>query len=489
VSMKAELKRFVNTDLNSWLFFISYTVYLFVSIINTSFFVVDYQFAMGTKLLILSILLLICKEIINTPRSTKEKLGVLLGFAFLLVINFTIGDVVTDSVTWIVVFIICARDIDFEKVVKLTIVVSSILLAVIVFSSFAGIIQNHFDSYVARPRHWVGFRYASFGPTLLFNISALVVYIRKEKLGKLELLILGPANVALFILTNSRLPFYLTILVMVFAYLSQYRTIPADKLKPLWMFLVISPLIFGAVCLWAGYHYDPNVTKWANLNATLSGRLRLEYTSLTTRGVKWWPRAFPMSTDGGVFNPGYNFIDSLYILVLQEYGIIFSILFMAIVIYGLWKMYQREEYYLLFVSSAYALYAIIDQLILGINYNTFWLALGVALFATEHDKDFLTANTRHIPISEIESIIGSAPARPKSMVSARRSASQRARMQSTPLKPYKRTTAASRPVSRNASDTSSQAAEIARQLRQSRSTQNIPSEKTTNRSTRRYRRH
>ena len=183
--MKEKLIRFVNTDLNSWLFYISYSVYLFVSIINTSYFVVNYKFAIGTQLLILSILLLMCKEIINTPRSTNEKLGVLLGFAFLLVINFTIGDVVTDQVTWIVAFIICARDIDYEKVVRLTIVISSIMLAVVVFSSLFGIIENHYDSYVARPRHWVGFRYASFGPTLLFNISALVVYIRKEKRDRL----------------------------------------------------------------------------------------------------------------------------------------------------------------------------------------------------------------------------------------------------------------------------------------------------------------
>ena len=133
--MKEKLIRFVNTDLNSWLFYISYSVYLFVSIINTSYFVVNYKFAIGTQLLIFSILLLMCKEIINTPRSTNEKLGVLLGFAFLLVINFTIGDVVTDQVTWIVAFIICARDIDYEKVVRLTIVISSIMLAVVVFSS------------------------------------------------------------------------------------------------------------------------------------------------------------------------------------------------------------------------------------------------------------------------------------------------------------------------------------------------------------------
>ena len=478
--MKDKLIRFVNTDLNSWLFYISYSVYLFVSIINTSFFVIDHQFTIGTQLLTFSILLLMCKEIINTPRSTNEKLGVLLGFAFLLVINFTIGDVVTDHVTWIVAFIICARDIDFEKVVKLTIVISSILLAVIVFSSFFGIIENHFDSYVARPRHWVGFRYASFGPTLLFNISALVVYIRKEKLGKIELLTLLPANIALFMMTDSRLPFYLTLLVMAFAYISEYRTIPAEKMKPLWLFMVISPLIFGGICLWMGYHYDANIPKWSQLNDTLSGRLRLEHTSLLTRGIKWWPRSFPMSTAGGVFNPGYNFIDSLYILVLQEYGIIFSVLFMAVVIYGLWKMYKRGEYYLLFVSTAYTLYAIIDQLILGINYNTFWLALGVALFATEHDKDFLTANTRHIPISEIESIIGGAPSRP-GVQTSRRAASRRAAVQRTPLTTNRKSQASGRTPS-----SSVQAAEIARLLNQQR--QGSPTEKTTNRNSRRYRR-
>lgn len=481
--MKEKLIRFVNTDLNSWLFYISYSVYLFVSIINTSYFVVNYQFAIGTQLLTFSILLLMCKEIINTPRSTNEKLGVLLGFAFLLVINFTIGDVVTDQVTWIVAFIICARDIDYEKVVRLTIVISSIMLAVVVFSSLFGIIENHYDSYVARPRHWVGFRYASFGPTLLFNISALVVYIRKEKLGKLELLILLPANIALFIMTDSRLPFYLTLLVMAFAYISEYRTIPAEKMKPLWLGMIVSPLIFGGICLWMGYHYDANIPRWSQLNDTLSGRLRLEHTSLLTRGVKWWPRAFPMSTAGGVFNPGYNFIDSLYILVLQEYGIIFSILFMAIVIYGLWKMYKRGEYYLLFVSTAYTLYAIIDQLILGINYNTFWLALGVALFATEHDKDFLTANTRHIPISEIESIIGRAPSVPGRRTSGQ-TASQRAAVQRTPLTANR----TSRPASTSRSS-DAQAAEIARLLQQKRQSSGSPSAKTTNRNSRRYRRH
>lgn len=481
--MKEKFIRFVNTDLNSWLFYISYSVYLFVSIINTSYFVVNYQFAIGTQLLILSILLLMCKEIINTPRSTNEKLGVLLGFAFLLVINFTIGDVVTDQVTWIVAFIICARDIDYEKVVRLTIVISSIMLAIVVFSSLFGIIENHFDSYVARPRHWLGFSYASLGPTLLFNISALVVYIRKEKLGKIELFILIPVNIALFILTDSRLPFYLTLMVLAFAYISEYRTIPAEKMKPLWLFMVVSPLIFGGICLWMGYHYDANIAKWQSWDAMLSGRLHLEYISLTTRGVKWWPRPFPMSTAGGAGSLTFTYIDSLYIFVLQEYGIIFSILFMALVIYGFWKMYKRGEYYLLFVSTAYAVNAMIDRLILGINYNTFWLALGVALFATEHDKDFLTANTRHIPISEIESIIGRAPSVPGRRTSGQ-TASQRAAVQRTPLTANR----TSRPASTSRSS-DAQAAEIARLLQQKRQNSGSPSAKTTNRNSRRYRRH
>ena len=52
----------------------------------------------------------------------------------------------------------------------------------IIVSAQLGIIQDYIYSNVARVRHYLGFRYALFGPTFLFNITGLVLYVKKAKI-------------------------------------------------------------------------------------------------------------------------------------------------------------------------------------------------------------------------------------------------------------------------------------------------------------------
>lgn len=410
--MREKAIHWLNHDISVYLFYVAYGLYLVISILNNSRFVSTFPDWPINKLLTLSILLLMLKAFLNQTYTYRERLGICLAFGILVWINFSIGDVVTNPVTWIVAFILSARDIEFQKIVKLTIVISSFMLGLVIFCSLIKVIPNDVMGYPVRTRYFLGFTYPSLPPTLLFNITALLVYLKRNSLGKAVLITLLAVNILLFIFTDSRNPFILVCIALVTVVWLQRRPALLENMNALGWLMVFSTLIFGLASIYLAYIYDPNVHWLATLNDWLSGRLRLGHTSILNRGIKWFPRPFPMSTAGGSGSPTYNFIDSTYLFVLQEYGILLSAAFEGVLIWGYWKIWKQKEYYLLIVLTFMALNAVIDHNLLGLHFNTFWMALGVALFASREERDLLTAHTRYMPIDQINAVVNQYGASP-----------------------------------------------------------------------------
>ena len=140
--MKEKAIHWLNHDINDYLFYVAYGLYLVISILNNSRFVSTFPNWPINKLLTLAILLLMLKAFLNRTYAYQERLGICLAFGILVWINFSIGDVVTNPITWIVAFILSARDIEFQKVVKMTIVISSIMLGLVIFCSLLKVIPN-----------------------------------------------------------------------------------------------------------------------------------------------------------------------------------------------------------------------------------------------------------------------------------------------------------------------------------------------------------
>lgn len=410
--MKEKAIHWLNHDINDYLFYVAYGLYLVISILNNSRFVSTFPNWPINKLLTLAILLLMLKAFLNRTYAYQERLGICLAFGILVWINFSIGDVVTNPITWIVAFILSARDIEFQKIVKMTIVISSIMLGLVIFCSLLKVIPNDVMGYPDRTRYFLGFTYPSLPPTLLFNITALLVYLKRNSLGKAALITLLAVNILLFIFTDSRNPFILVCIALATVLLLQHRSSLLENMHVLGWIMVFSTLIFGVLSIYLAYIYDPNVHWLATLNGWLSGRLRLGHVSIVTRGIKWFPRPFPMSTAGGSSSPTYNYIDSAYLQVLQEYGILLCVAFEGVLIWGYWKIWKQKEYYLLIVLTFMALNAMIDRNLMRLHFNTFWMALGVALFASSEERDLLTAHTRYIPVDQINAVVNQYGASP-----------------------------------------------------------------------------
>ena len=100
--MKEKAIHWLNHDINDYLFYVAYGLYLVISILNNSRFVSTFPNWPINKLLTLAILLLMLKAFLNRTYAYQERLGICLAFGILVWINFSIGDVVTNPITWIV---------------------------------------------------------------------------------------------------------------------------------------------------------------------------------------------------------------------------------------------------------------------------------------------------------------------------------------------------------------------------------------------------
>ena len=71
----------------------------------------------------------------------------------------------------------------------------------------------------------------------------------------------------------------------------------------------------------------------------------------------------------------YNFVDCLYINMLEKYGIVFNVLFLCLLTTVLRKVWKGENYFLFIILVGLAFRGIIDNLEMYLYYNTFWLAI------------------------------------------------------------------------------------------------------------------
>ncbi len=127
----------------------------------------------------------------------------------------------------------------------------------------------------------------------------------------------------------------------------------------------------------------------AKLNSVLEGRLYLGKASLTEYGVSILGQEIEMIGNGldelGQLTEGtYNYVDCFFIQILQCYGVVFTVLWLGIVTYSMYRAYRLRDYGLLVCMTMIAAHCIIDDLSLKLYYNTFWLACGI-IFKTKEE--------------------------------------------------------------------------------------------------------
>ena len=365
-------------SINNFLFYFAFILYLFVTIINASFYA-KYLPADSIKYtMIFTIVLLIFKELLSKKSKFREWIYLLL---ILLLTYFVFRNLSGQfAILPLFIFIYSSRDVDLNKIMKIAYYESLSLFLIILVSSKLGIITNYVE-YGSRIREYLGFRYSLYGSVLLFNITALDLYIHKEKTGLIRCLIWLLINIIIFKLTDSRLAFYLSILLITFSYIISNFTKAIEKEKIIKLVLCISFIISSVFSIYATYNFNPNISYYDEANEFLGNRLYYGNLAIHEYGINLFGhdlvlKGNGLNIDGSRSTGTYNYVDCLYVMLLLRYGIIFFIIFIGILTATCIYLYRKKQYYLLLLMAILSLHGVIDDLMIYLYYNTFWLIIG-----------------------------------------------------------------------------------------------------------------
>lgn len=378
-------------SLKNMLFYIPYVAYLLYSLLNTSFYA-KYINSYGKILFAFCVLLLILKEFLGARFTSRD--GVLALVLIVITGYFYMYFGLTQ--TLLPIFIYSARNMEVNKILRISYVISVFMLVFIILSSYLGIIQNYIYYSALRERQYLGFRYALYPSSILCNIIFLKIYIEKENVSWLSLICLLVANYVLFQYTDSRLTFILGVALIVFSTImkksQKFREILLNRTF-IWSFLVLALL-----SIYATINYD-YLSDWqSDLNEALGGRLSLGNSTLKFYGYGLFGKTLSLSGNGldenGMLNTStYDYVDNLYVLLLLRAGIIFLFIFLVAMTIIMKKIYIQKDSYLYIIFILLAFHGIIDDLIMLPQYNSFWFVVAALFMGRRISKTTNNENT------------------------------------------------------------------------------------------------
>lgn len=373
------------------LFFASYGLCLVTSIFYLSMF---YQYFIGLPHRIISvffILLAVLQELINQKFSLKGFVGVgVCGLLFLLLQRVASG--MGHSVTaCICLYVYVARNIPFRKIAKFTLLVSGVTMAAVILSGYAGLIPNHVYQSGSRYREFLGFRYALYPATILFNMTCLYLYIRKRDITLLECGGLALVNLWMYLKTDARTVFAVAVVLVAASVVLKYAPRILEKRRVIAWLMILSFVICAVFSIGLTAAFDRS-SPWMNkLDRALSGRLSLGQNSLNKYGVtalgeelSWTGNG--LEPDGQEATEEYDWVDCFYVQILQRYGVILFAAFLFITAVAMRRFYKDGEIHLMIIMSCIALRCMLDDLSQYFYLNTFWLAAGIAFYGWFREK-------------------------------------------------------------------------------------------------------
>lgn len=241
--------------------------------------------------------------------------------------------------------------------------ISAFIIALIlglIFPNIGNVIQMR--DGIEKERLGLGFFYASLGQ--FYFLSILLAHILyKEKLRIYEYIIYIALDVLLFKFTDTRAPFFYTILSLVLF-------LALDKLKNTIAFnifgiiSILSPIFacVGMTCM--SWFYTADNAILYKINKIVNGRLVLTHNSLMEFGVKLFGQTQPKALGDPLY-----YLDSSLMVLLILFGLAVTIICVLFMTYFAYISYKTKKYTILLVIFIISLRGAFDLGFMAIQFS------------------------------------------------------------------------------------------------------------------------
>lgn len=281
------------------------------------------------------------------------------------------------DVIYYYLFIVGARNIEFDKITKVFVITIGGGLLLTVLAAKLGLIMGLTIGRSDSPaiRYALGTVYTTDLAARTFYLQLMYVVLRKFKLTLPEYIAGFAFSIMMYIITDTRVDFILMIATLVLALGYKYVVNILE-------FLGIKVLIglgllatFGMVIL--TYLYTPNIGILRLLDKVLSTRLQNGHIAFENYNVTVFGQYIFQQGNGGLHKGAFHyfFIDCTFVRILMMFGFVTFVLFMASICYMLKRFMDKQAYALVIALILIVVSSLIDHHMTELSFNIIFLAM------------------------------------------------------------------------------------------------------------------
>ena len=313
----------------------------------------------------------------NGPKSKKWELVLYLAIILVSAIAWRrTGNIELLEVAFL---IIGARDVDFSKILRVYLIVTVPILVGTVVGSQLGIVENLIYHRGQTPRAAFGFIYPTDFVANIFYIVLVWCVLRNVALRYCELAFIVILAVFAYVFCEARMNVLcLTLAAVSFLVLKKWNSTGKFRKKAeiesgVSLLLIWGSAFFAFLMVFLSYFYRPDSVFWQKMNAFLTERLFYGHRGFEEFGVTLFGQKLPIHGMGGTTEliEDYFFLDSSYVKILLEYGIVLFVMVLVMFIFDAYKLRQRKQYYTLVALALLFVQCTMEHHMLEIAYNPF----------------------------------------------------------------------------------------------------------------------
>lgn len=373
------------------MFFTAYILYLVVGVIRHTQLLNVMPMTGILELVRIGAVSVVCIKIILSKEYTSRQVTIFCFAVFIVFVSCMYSK--NFELFYFVCFIFGIKDVSYSKVLKVTFIIQMIGIGIVIVSVWTGIISNETmgavvwsetmvsDEFIER--NTLGFLHPNTASAVVF-FTTIIYMCMRNTCSFLEFIISFGINFMVYQKTGSRTCF---IIIIIFLPLMYWFANKKTFHKYWQVLFTVAPIIIILVAILMQVCYDPNNEFFVEINSLLSSRLQLGHQGFLDYGITLFGQSILWISDwNNEYGLPYNYVDSAYMRVLLENGIIVYIFLCIFIVITMYYLAEKKKGMLCIAFLALLVHSMVEMSIYSIVWSPFCLLMG-QMAILDNDKD------------------------------------------------------------------------------------------------------
>ncbi|MCR4762770.1 MAG: hypothetical protein K5696_04500 [Lachnospiraceae bacterium] len=369
--------------LNEALYYFAFTLwYAFEIVFNTSiktFFGID-VFALGGFISWLVFALLMI-QILFLQKYEPKTLLIICLITFFMALSVLLSGNRQIFAMWM--FAVAAKEISFERVVRIAKALLILGFSIILPLYFLGILEDVVLYSHGTFRHTLGFIHPNLLGMRVFQLVLCVIYTHRDQIRFRDYVLIISAVCFCWIFPNSKTP--TVALMILFVMLLLYKRMESGRKKrgvAFSSFMITGAVSANMISIALSLVDISKNSVFLLLDKAAQNRFAWGHLVYGIFGVSVFGQRIRLaSTEERIAGMSNDlFLDNAYFHILLEYGIVTFIIFSTLYITGMSYFKQKGERMMILILFMYSVYGIMETGMFLLQHNVFLISLGAVLF-------------------------------------------------------------------------------------------------------------